>query len=128
MIEIPVSVGELLDKIAILKIKIREFADPVKKENCLREYRLLLKIAEENEVFFPEESEELVKINERLWAIENGIRRRALEKRFDEEFVELARRSFQTNEERAKLKKRINRKANSAIMEEKEYTGYADPE
>jgi len=126
VITIPVSVGELIDKITILTIKIDKFRDPEKKQNCLREYGALTKIAEERNCSFPEDSETLLKINEKLWDIENSIRLKALTGQFDDEFIELAKQCFQTNEQRAKIKRRINAKANSEYKEEKEYIGFDD--
>ena len=128
MIDVPVSVGELLDKIAILKIKIERFVDREKIQKCKEECSLLMRIAETNDCVLPNEAEELKVINERLWNIENSIRRKTIGKDFDDEFVELAQDSFRTNEMRAKLKWRINQLTDSEITEQKEYVGYKESE
>lgn len=127
-IRIPVSAAELLDKIGILRIKLKRFTDPEKRNNCRKELGLLTKIAKEHGCVFPMESEQLQRVNQRLWNIENRIRRKTQESAFDESFIEIAQKMFRTNEERAKLKRKINRKAHSVIVEEKEYVGYSDPE
>ena len=128
MINIPVSVGELLDKIVILRIKMERFVDLDKKQKCKEEYELLMKIAEENKCHYLKEVDDIQKENERLWNIENAIRQRTHDKCFDDEFVRLAQDSFRTNEARAKLKWKINKLADSEIVEQKEYVGYKESE
>ena len=126
MISIPVSIGELIDKITILKIKIKKFEDLEKKQKCKDEYLLLLKIVQENKFHYPEEIDELQKVNQKLWNIENSIRQKTINNDFDDEFIELAQDSFRTNEARAKIKWKINKLADSELIEQKLWVGYEE--
>ena len=126
MISIPVSIGELIDKITILKIKIEKFEDLEKKQKCKDEYLLLLKIVQENKFHYPEEIDELQKVNQKLWNIENRIRQKTINNDFDDEFIELAQDSFRTNEARAKIKWKINKLADSELIEQKLWVGYEE--
>ena len=126
MISVPVSVGELIDKIIILKIKIKNIKESERKQKCIDEHDLLLNIAQENKYLYPEEMDELKKVNQKLWDIENSIRQKTINKDFDDEFIELAQNSFRTNEARAKIKWEINKLANSEIIEQKEWVGYKE--
>ena len=126
MISIPVSIGELIDKITILKIKIEKFEDLEKKQKCKDEYLLLLKIVQENKFHYPEEIDELQKVNQKLWNIENSIRQKTINNDFDDEFIELAQDSFRTNEARAKIKWKINKLADSELIEQKLWVGYEE--
>jgi hypothetical protein len=123
--KIEVSVGELVDKVSILEIKLQKITDPEKLANVNREYRLLLKCMEELEisvdsgVFL-----ELREINLSIWNTEDSIRKMEAEKRFDSEFVQLARSVYFDNDRRAVVKKTINTRYNSLIVEEKQYTNY----
>lgn len=126
MIQIPVSIGELLDKITILEIKIENISDPTKRGNCEKEYHILLKIAGENHFFFPEERKNLKKVNQCLWEIEDKLRRKEQRKEFDEEFSQMAREVYKLNDERAKIKRDINLLSRSEIIEEKEYVKYQE--
>ena len=126
MISIPVSIGELIDKITILKIKIEKFEDLEKKQKCKDEYLLLLKIVQENKFHYPEEIDELQKVNQKLWNIENSIRQKTINNDFDDEFIELAQDSFRTNEARAKIKWKINKLADSELIEQKLWIGYEE--
>lgn len=124
MIQIPVSVGELIDKITILEIKIERIADKIKRENCLREYQILQSVAKKNGLSFPRERSELKKVNERLWDIEDKMRRYERDQMFDESFISITRDEYRSNDLRAKIKKEINLTVNSEILEEKEYVEY----
>ena len=126
MISIPVSIGELIDKIVILKIKIKNIEELDRRQKCIEEHDLLLDIAKQNKFIFLKEMDELKKVNQRLWNIENSIRQKTMNKDFDDEFIELAQNSFRTNEARAKIKWKINRLANSEIIEQKEWVGYKE--
>ncbi len=122
----PVSPGELLDKITILEIKAERISDPQKNANVRVELDLLNTIwADIPEVDVDAERSALKSVNEKLWEIEDDIRDEERAKRFGERFVELARAVYVTNDERARLKKVINTKMGSAIVEEKSYSDYS---
>jgi hypothetical protein len=122
--KIEVSVGEIVDKLSILKIKKTNISDTTKLENVLKEYNYLydivfneLKISEDD--FF-----NLVLINEKLWDIEDKLRDKERDKSFNNDFTELARSVYFTNDKRAKIKKEINIKYGSLFVEEKSYKQY----
>ncbi len=125
MIEIPVSTGELLDKISILEIKARRIADPAKLGHVRRELALLRErsVAAGLEGRLDPLFDELRSVNEQLWEIEDRIRAHEAAGRFDHEFVELARAVYKTNDRRAAIKKAINERTGSAIQEVKSYQG-----
>ena len=126
-IQIPISPGELLDKITILQIKAERIEDPAKVANVRTELEMLSKIWDET-VEADDEIEaltrELKSINESLWEIEDDIRNEERNKRFGERFIELARAVYVTNDERANAKKKVNLHLNSTIVEEKSYQDY----
>jgi hypothetical protein len=121
---VPVSAGELIDKITILEIKLERIADADKWANVRRELDLLRTARAES---LPSSAElaaltlELRSVNERLWDIENGVRECGAAGNFGERFVVLARSVYTSNDERAALKRRINDLLGSAIVEEKSY-------
>lgn len=125
----PVSIGELLDKISILEIKMEKISDPEKRKNIKFELELLQKTADE---FLTDKKterltqlyQELKSHNESLWKIEDDIRDKEREKSFDQEFIELARSVYFTNDKRAARKKDINLLLGSLIVEEKSYKAY----
>ncbi len=123
----PVSPGELLDKITILEIKAERIEDAQKNANVRVELNLLNAIwaSDVPDVDVAEERAALKAVNEKLWEIEDDIRDEERAKRFGERFVELARSVYFTNDERARLKKVINTKMGSQIVEEKSYSDYA---
>lgn len=123
---IPVSWGELLDKIAILEIKCERIVRPEARANVTREHRLLSAIASGvlDAPGIAPLLDELKRVNEALWEIEDTIREHEAEARFDDRFVQLARRVYQRNDERARLKREINRVLNSELVEEKSYAGF----
>ncbi len=123
----PVSPGELLDKITILEIKAERIADPEKVRNVRYELELLsaLWARAVPDVDVGEERAALKSVNEKLWVIEDDIRDQEAAKTFGERFVELARAVYVTNDQRAAVKKQINLKLGSAIIEEKSYSDYA---
>lgn len=125
MIEIPVSPGELLDKISILEIKLRRIGDPDRRAFVRRELDLLRERWERAGLGQELENllDELRGINERLWDVEDAIRECEHRQLFDERFVALARSVYRTNDERAALKKLINEKVGSPIREVKSYRG-----
>ncbi len=127
IISVPVSFGELLDKMSILKIKLERISDPAKLANVRRELESLQVTwdhAEESKVDLGELLADLKKVNEQLWEIEDEIRELEREKRFDARFIELARSVYITNDERARLKREINQALGSALVEEKSYADY----
>jgi len=123
---IEVSIGEALDKISILSIKLSKFKDIEKKENVKKEYNILIKIISDNGIIFEKNKlyEQLYDANLELWDIEDNIRRLEFEKDFGDKFVELARNIYFTNDRRASIKKKINLLMGSDLMEEKEYIKY----
>jgi prefoldin subunit 5 len=124
---IPISPGELLDKITILQIKAERIADPVKVAHVKTELDMLNKIwseAVEVDAEIGALTAELKSVNEVLWEIEDDIRDEERGKRFGERFIELARAVYVTNDERANAKKKVNLHLNSTIVEEKSYPDY----
>ena len=124
MIYVPLSEGELIDKITILEIKIENIKDDEKKENCKHEHSLLENIAKENNIEFSIYREELKKVNKELWEIEDKLRIKEKEKLFDEEFIETTRKEYKANDLRAEIKRKINIESGSLIREEKDYVDY----
>jgi len=124
---IPISPGELLDKITILQIKSERIADPTKVANVRIELEMLLKVW--NEAVSDDDEiralrAELKEVNETLWVIEDDIRDEERNKRFGERFIELARAVYVINDDRANAKKKANLHLNSSIVEEKSYQDY----
>ncbi|SHH74436.1 DUF6165 family protein [Desulfofustis glycolicus] len=126
-VTIPVSWGELLDKITILRIKKERLADPEKRRNVLRELAILEE-AWQGRQSAPRElaelAEQLRSVNEALWDIEDEIRDCERRSDFGQRFVELARKVYRTNDRRASLKYRVNDLLGSDIVEEKAYQAY----
>jgi Flp pilus assembly protein TadD len=123
-IDIPSAAGELIDKIAILKIKERRIDDPDKVVNVRRELALLtakLGEAERDRAELAPLEAELAAVNETLWDVEDEIRLCEKAGDFGERFVALARAVYGANDRRATIKREINRRCNSAIVEEKHY-------
>lgn len=120
---VPVSWGELLDKITILEIKRDRIARAEARENVLREYRLLRAIGAQvlNRSGVAALVEALKRVNETLWEIEDAIREQEAARDFGAEFVRLARAVYQRNDERAAIKREINRALESDLIEEKSY-------
>jgi hypothetical protein len=126
-IHVPVSTGELIDKITILEIKSQRIDDPVKLANVQKELDLLNKTWAQNKPVTPDiETEKgmLKEVNERLWEVEDQIRLLEAEKDFGDRFVELARAVYVTNDRRAEIKKMIDKALGSEITEEKSYADY----
>lgn len=126
MITIPVSVGELIDKISILQIKKSKVVDPSKLKKIETELMLLLGIAKS---FLSNNAisvlyEDLIGVNTQLWDVEDKLRRLEKELRFDEEFISLARSVYHLNDERFNLKNKINVLLDSDIQEVKQYIEY----
>jgi peptidoglycan hydrolase CwlO-like protein len=126
-IRIPISPGELLDKITILQIKAERINDPAKVANVKTELDMLSKVwnkAVEVDAEISALTAELKSVNEVLWEIEDDIRDQERNKQFGERFIELARAVYVTNDERANAKKKVNLHLNSTIVEEKSYQDY----
>ena len=123
---VPVSYGELLDKIAILQIKSERMRDPAKLANVRNELSALEKtwMAHPAAGGVAKLRADLKAVNERLWVIEDDIRIKEKDKAFDEEFVRLARAVYFENYERARIKKDINLALGSTYVEEKSYQDY----
>jgi hypothetical protein len=124
---VPISPGELLDKITILRIKAARMTDATKVANVRLELSLLEKTWRESvdaSVDVSADERGLQQVNERLWVIEDDIRDKERAQAFDARFIELARAVYVENDERAAIKKRINVKLGSRIVEEKSYRPY----
>ena len=124
---VPISVGELIDKITILEIKEQRLASPdavanVRKElaSLTRAFDALKPVPAGLDAF----TRELKAINEALWDIENRTRAKEAAKAFDDEFIALTRSVYQNNDKRAGIKRRINELLDSGLVEEKQYTSY----
>ncbi|MEQ8270690.1 DUF6165 family protein [Algiphilus sp.] len=124
-VSIRVSVGELLDKLSILELKCQRIADPILLEHVRREWAELAR--KRAEVLGPlggdlqQAFDRLRAVNETLWDVEQAIRDKEAEGNFDDRFIELARRVYQTNDERARIKQSINEATRSALREVKSY-------
>jgi hypothetical protein len=127
-INIPISWGELVDKITILEIKMDRIEDVKKRENIERELQALRLIFNQG-CSEPETIEQLkvdlLSVNENLWEIEDDIRKCEKEKDFSQKFVDLARAVYINNDQRAALKREINTILKSELFEEKSYEDYS---
>jgi len=124
---VPVSPGELLDKITILRIKSARITDPAKVGNVRLELGLLEKTWRDSGCAagnIAADERALHDVNERLWDIEDRIREKEALQTFDRDFIELARAVYVYNDERAAIKKRVNLALGSRIIEEKSYKPY----
>ncbi len=124
---VPVSFGELLDKISILEIKSARIRDEAKLANIRRELEALRQTwrqAPESERDIAVHYDALKQVNERLWAIEDDIRLKERARAFDDGFIRLARSVYFENDERARLKREINVALGSKFIEEKSYEDY----
>ena len=127
LISAPVSYGELIDKITILEIKSERMTDAAKLANVREELKLLSTLwlgdpASSTDISV--ERAELKRINEALWEIEDEIRLKERNQAFDARFIELARAVYHTNDKRAAVKRAINLKLGSRLVEEKSYQDY----
>ena len=124
---IQISWGELFDKLTILQLKMENIQDKNALKNVKIEQDQLLKIYNTN--FLENKNAQLFitdlkKVNKKLWNIEDEIRNKERNKVFDKEFIELARNVYITNDQRAHIKRKINEKFGSEIIEEKSYADY----
>ncbi len=127
LISAPISYGELIDKLTILEIKSERMTDPAKLANVRDELQLLTSLwsgdpASKTDI--AAERARLKHINEALWEIEDEIRLKERDRTFDARFIELARAVYHTNDERAAVKRAINLKLGSRLVEEKSYQNY----
>jgi hypothetical protein len=126
-LQVPVSVGEVLDKITILQIKLAHISDAAKRTNIQNELDALLPLMA-GDAFTTDQMQalmaELKSVNEALWDIEDDIREKEAAKSFDAEFIRLARAVYVTNDRRAEIKKQINLATGSDLVEEKSYESY----
>ena len=126
-LQVPVSVGEVLDKITILQIKLAHISDAAKRFNIQNELDALLPLVA-GDAFTTDQMQaliaELKSVNEALWDIEDDIREKEAAESFDAEFIRLARAVYITNDKRAEIKKQINLATGSALVEEKSYESY----
>lgn len=130
--KIEVSNGEIMDKLTILAIKLQQIKDPAKLKNVQTEYDVLAPIVhgmyealEAKDIEYLQGlHKNLQDINQTLWNIEDQIRIHESKKDFEDDFVELARSVYFTNDERAEYKKKINELTGSLLVEEKSYEDY----
>ncbi|HLW57219.1 MAG TPA: DUF6165 family protein [Bacteriovoracaceae bacterium] len=122
-LEISVSVGELLDKVTILKIKQEKIKETQKLKNINKELDLLTNVMSQLELdsYALEKMEELKKVNEELWMVEDQLREYEREKNFSDDFILLARSVYMKNDRRSVLKRDLNLHLRSPIIEEKSY-------
>ncbi len=126
-IKVELAYGELLDKVTILQIKSERITDEDKLANVNKELELLNKLwkmDEKSSVDISSEFTALKEINEKIWDIEDGIRDKERVKEFDQPFIELARSVYFSNDKRADIKRAINLKLGSDLIEEKSYADY----
>lgn len=123
---IEVSIGEIVDKLTILDLKLRNILDDSKLFNIKKEYDYLKNVIVEDGTFdlSSDDYKKLFQVNLKLWQIEDYIREKELIKDFGPEFISLARQVYITNDERAKIKKEINLNHGSNFIEEKSYSNY----
>lgn len=127
-IQVQISIGEFLDKLTILQIKSERITVPAKLENIKKELQILLETWQRSPytgIDITAEMQELRVKNESLWDIEDKIRKQEAKKIFDDTFIQLARSVYFTNDQRALVKKKLNLKLGSGLIEEKLYTEYS---
>ena len=126
IVNTPISLGDLIDKISILVIKEKKITDEKKNNLICAELTLLKKILNEvaNNNSINNYLNQLIDVNSTLWKIEDEIRDCEKNKKFDQKFIELARSVYITNDKRAEIKLEINNKYDSKIVEVKSYTKY----
>lgn len=122
-IDIKIGIGEALDRVSILEIKLDSIEDEVKLDNIKKEYKYLMGVLHPVEELEGTKLlyEFLYKVNSSLWVVEDKLRELESKNDFGSDFIELARSVYKLNDERAELKKRINVLYNSEFVEEKSY-------
>jgi hypothetical protein len=129
-LQVEISVGEFLDKWTILEIKSERIRDAQKLLNVTKELDVLKTTWAASPLSKRDISVELQKlkrVNETLWDIEDEIRKKEAKQEFDDSFVQLARSVYRFNDERAALKRELNRRLGSDLIEEKSYPDYSPP-
>ena len=121
---VPVSWGELLDKLAILEIKVARLNAAEARANAEREHDLLRQAADAMPLGLAEKRAGLLAVNTRLWRIEDRIREHEAKGDFGPGFVALARAVYRENDERGRIKRAINQMLDSPLVEEKQYAAY----
>ena len=127
MVNVALSVGELIDKITILKLKIKFIKNKEQLKNINNELDILKPLLKENKLETDEINQltnQLYEINLKLWEIEDDLRDKERKSEFDDEFIALARSVYFTNDNRAEIKKKINLSSGSTLLEEKSYAKY----
>lgn len=127
LVSLPVSIGEAIDKLTILQIKSERISAKEKLDNINKELRILKADLDKIDGLWEQIDglmADLKAVNEELWVIEDDIRVKEFKKEFDEEFIRLARAVYVTNDRRADVKKQINLKLGSELVEEKSYEDY----
>lgn len=126
MVSIPVSVGELIDKLSILQVKKTKITDESKLEFVNKEFEILYNLSSVylNDIEIESIYHQLVEVNSSLWDVEDRLRIIEKEKRFEGEFISLARKVYFTNDDRFRLKNEINLITSSEIREVKDYVKY----
>lgn len=127
VIKVPVSFGEVLDKITILEIKSERIKDEAKLKNVRLELDELTKTWNEavpGQAIIKDLHQQLKAVNEELWVIEDDIRNEEADQNFGARFIELARAVYVTNDKRAAIKKEVNLALGSRFVEEKSYQDY----
>jgi hypothetical protein len=122
--KIEISIGEIIDKLTILEIKKSNISDLEKLANINKEFKYLHDIVFKKLKINQDDYNKLLEVNKELWEIEDNIRNKERIKEFDNNFIVLARKVYYTNDKRANLKKEINLKYNSNLIEEKSYAKY----
>jgi hypothetical protein len=123
--KIEVSIGEIVDKLSILQIKKDNITDEVKLENINKEYVYLHEIVfSQLKINYNDDYSKLLDVNKSLWIIEDKLRDKEKDKSFDDDFIQLARSVYFTNDKRAEIKKEINITYGSLFVEEKSYSNY----
>jgi len=126
-ISVPISVGELFDKISILEIKTKKIKDKTNLKIIkfeLLELKKIINSKKLNQTYNKTQYQKLLKINNRLWSIEDNKRKCEVTKKFDKKFIELARKVYLLNDKRAEIKNKININSGSRIREVKSYKKY----
>ena len=125
--KLEVSIGEMIDKLTILKIKAEKIQDTEKLVFIRKELATIISTLGDTYTIFPkliEYTQQLQEVNTKLWNIENSIRQKESLQQFDDEFISLARSVYHNNDRRAKIKNVINVYTNSNLREVKQYTEY----
>jgi len=126
MVQVPVSVGELIDKLSILQVKKIKVSNPDKLIFINKEYELLYNMSSDflERKDISQIYDDLVSTNLKLWEVEDELRVIESTKNFNDVFIELARQVYYTNDERFRLKDKINNLTNSEVREQKDYKEY----